>query len=84
MLLNFSVFCYENLEQKEQALEMAQQAFEDAVQDIEGVDKTKAQESATVLEFIKENLNQWKGKSKEGSVPKNMFSQQDSEAQFIN
>lgn len=42
---------------------MANQAFEDAVGDIDSVDKTKAQESATILEFIRENLNLWKQKA---------------------
>lgn len=34
-----------------------------------------------MLEFIRENIGLWKGKK---AHKKNMFSQQDSEAQFIN
>jgi tetratricopeptide (TPR) repeat protein len=42
LILNFSVFCYENLDQKEQAIEMAESAFEGAVQEIDQVEKSKA------------------------------------------
>ena len=83
LLLNFAVFCYENIDQKEQAVEMANQAYEDALSDIDKIDRSKAQESATILEFIRENLNLWKQKG-QGEGPKNFFSQHDSEAQFIN
>lgn len=59
---------------------MANSAFEDAVNELESVDKSKASESATILEFIKENLNAWKKKKTAVDPTKNLFSQQDSEA----
>eukprot|EP00347_Sterkiella_histriomuscorum_P003582 403363735 len=91
LLLNYSVFCYETVGQKDQAIEIANQSLEDAIQDIDQVDKAKAQESATILEFIKLNIDQWnsqKGKSGKNGAgvngQTNLFSQNDSEAQFIN
>jgi len=35
LMLNFSVFCYENLDKKEDALQMASQAYEDAAEEFE-------------------------------------------------
>jgi hypothetical protein len=66
---------------------MATSAYEEAVQDIGNLDRSKAQEAQTILEFIKENISQWKGSNDEQQPfpggahhKKNMFSQQDSEA----
>ena len=65
---------------------MAKQAFDEAVSFIDQLDKAKASESATVLQFLQENINSWKDKkNKKASLAQaNFFSQQDSEAQFIN
>ena len=53
--------------------------------DIDNIDKQKASESQFILGFLKDNLNIWKSKNKKVSSSKrNLFSQQDSEAQFIN
>lgn len=84
LLLNFSVFCHETIDQKDQALEMATGAYEEALAEINSLDKGKAQEAATILDFIRENINQWNKKEAPPHHKKNMFSQQDSEAQFIN
>ena len=52
---------------------MATSAYEEAMTDIENLDKSKAQESANVLEFIRENIGIWKG-GNSGLHKKNMFS----------
>jgi hypothetical protein len=39
---------------------MATSAYEEAMSDIGSLDKTKAQEASTVLEFIRENIGLWK------------------------
>ena len=74
--LNFAVFCFENLQEKEQAITMASQAFEDAISDIDNLDKAKASESATILQFLRENINQWKSKggAKQENQVANFFS----------
>ena len=68
---------------------MATTAYEEALVEINTLEKSKAQESATILDFIRENIGLWKrdaasGPLMSGHHKKNMFSQQDSEAQFIN
>lgn len=79
LYLNFSVYCFEiygSQEQKEQAIEIAQQGIDTAEKDLENLDSQKASESEFILKFMRENLSNWR--------KRNLFSQQDSEAQFIN
>jgi len=80
--LNFSIFCYEWIEEQEQALEMANQAIEEAEEHMDEIDKSKQSESQTILQFLKENVTQWKQKLKEtgDNSKRNLFSQNDSEA----
>lgn len=85
---------------------MATSAYEEAAAEMNNgvaLERGKAQEASTVLEFIRENIGIWKGGAASGvnsgekgdaavgmgggadhKHKKNMFSQQDSEAQFIN
>lgn len=53
------------LDEQEQALEMANQAVEEAEENIETVDKAKQGESQTILQFLKENVAQWRQRIKE-------------------
>ncbi len=39
---------------------MAKSAVEDAYEDINNIDKQKAGESQTIIQFLKENINLWK------------------------
>jgi F0F1-type ATP synthase membrane subunit b/b' len=55
--LNFSIFCYEWIEEQEQALEMANQAIEEAEEHMDDIEKSKQSESQTILQFLKENVN---------------------------
>lgn len=54
---------------------MATSAYEEAMSEIGSLDKSKAQEAATVLEFIRENIGIWKTKiGATENHKKNMFS----------
>ena len=49
------------------------------------MEKAKQSESQTILQFLKENINQWKSKVKDqgddgDNSKRNLFSQNDSEA----
>lgn len=64
---------------------MANQAVEEAEEHIESMEKAKQSESQTILQFLKENINQWKSKVKDqgddgDNSKRNLFSQNDSEA----
>jgi hypothetical protein len=48
-MLNFAVFCYETLEQKEEGLRIATQAFEEGVDEVERMSPSSQQDSKTVL-----------------------------------
>ena len=66
-------------------MEIAKQGLAEAENDIENIDKVKASESQFILQFLRENLTSWKNKNKKvRNSKRNLFSQQDSEAQFIN
>ena len=83
--LNFSIFCYECLKEQDQALEMANQAVEEAEENLGEIERSKQSESQTIMQFLKENVTQWKQKMKDTgeNSKRNLFSQNDSEAQFI-
>lgn len=66
-------------------MDIAKQGLDEAEGDIANVDKQQAAESQFIMNFLKENLTNWRAKNKKVSNSKrNLFSQQDSEAQFIN
>lgn len=83
--LNFSIFCYESLKEQDQALEMATQAIEEAEENMGEIERSKQSESQTIKQFLKENVTQWKQKMKDtgDNSKRNLFSQNDSDAQFI-
>ena len=70
---------------REEAITLAKEGISKAEDELDMLDNQKASESAFILQFLRENLNMWRNKLKKvGSSKKNLFSQQDSEAQFIN
>ena len=60
--LNFSIFCFESLGEEQQALDMANQAIEEAEEHLETVEKSKQFESTTIMTFLKENVKSWQQK----------------------
>ena len=64
---------------------MANQAIEEAEEHIEQLDRSKQSESQTIMQFLKENVTQWKQKMRDTgeNSKRNLFSQNDSEAQFF-
>ena len=55
---------------------MANQAIEEAEEHMEDIEKSKQSESQTILQFLKENVNQWKQKLKDTgeNSKRNLFS----------
>ena len=57
-------------------MEIAQQGMSEAESDLDNIDKQKASESQFILQFLRENITQWKSKNKKVSSSKrNLFSQ---------
>lgn len=59
LALNFSVFFWEIKEMKEEAMLVAQNAFDQAIEILEELEKQKAKESILIIQLLKENLTMW-------------------------
>merc|ERR1719291_619902 len=58
--LNFSVFHYETREQACKAIELAQDAFDKAMADIEELSNGGLRDTTVTLDLIRQNLGLWK------------------------
>lgn len=59
LALNFSVFYYEVRNDPKQACQLAKQAFDDAIADIEKIDEENYKDSTTIMQLIRDNLTLW-------------------------
>ena len=59
LALNFSVFYYEVKNDIKQACQMAKQAFDDAIADIEKIEEDNYKDSTTIMQLIRDNLTLW-------------------------
>ena len=59
LALNFSVFHYEVRNDPKKACELAKQAFDDAIADIERIDEENYKDSTTIMQLIRDNLTLW-------------------------
>jgi len=59
LALNFSVFYYEVMNDPSKACQLAKQAFDDAIADIEHLDEEQYKDSTTIMQLIRDNLTLW-------------------------
>ena len=59
LALNFSVFYYEVLNDPAKACNLAKQAFDDAIADIEHIDEDQYKDATTIMQLIRDNLTLW-------------------------
>ena len=59
LALNYSVFYYEVRNDPKKACELAKQAFDDAIADIEKIDEENYKDSTTIMQLIRDNLTLW-------------------------
>jgi 14-3-3 protein epsilon len=59
LALNFSVFYYEVRNDPKQACQLAKQAFDDAITDIEKIEEENYKDSTTIMQLIRDNLTLW-------------------------
>lgn len=59
LALNFAVFYYESLKQKEKACELAKKTFDEALPVLEELDEDAYKEATSILGLLKDNLNIW-------------------------
>jgi len=65
LALNYSVFMYEILEEKNKAMEVAKMAFDDAIAKIDELDEEQYRDSTLIMQLLKDNLSLW-GEASEG------------------
>ena len=59
LALNFSVFHYEVLASPDEACQMAKQAFEDAIAELDNVSEDTYKDSTLIMQLLRENLQLW-------------------------
>ena len=60
LALNFSVFHYEVMSDREKACEIGEKALTDALEKIDDVDEETFRDAKSIIELLKENLSLWK------------------------
>lgn len=71
LALNFSVFYYEVRNDPKQACQLAKQAFDDAIADIEKIEEENYKDSTTIMQLIRDNLTLWTSELEHGDEPGN-------------
>ena len=59
LALNYSVFYYEVLNDPSKACQLAKQAFDDAIADIEQIEEEQYKDATTIMQLIRDNLTLW-------------------------
>merc|ERR1711998_469855 len=57
LALNYSVFTYEILEGQDAASQMAKEAFESAIGDLDNLDEADYRDSTLIMQLLKDNLH---------------------------
>ena len=59
LALNYSVFYYEIKKAKEEAINIAKNAFDEAMKIIDDLEISKAKDTLLIIQMLKENLISW-------------------------
>jgi len=59
LILNYSVFQYEVLQNPEEACKMARTAFEDAIAELDNVAEESYKDSTLIMQLLRDNLTLW-------------------------
>ena len=65
LALNFSIFYYEQMDRKEDALMIARNMFDSAYKIIEELEKNRAKDAILIIQILKENLILWNNEREE-------------------
>ena len=65
LYLNYSVFLYEVMGDPTAACQIAKQAFDDAIADIEHIDEENYKDATTIMQLIRDNLTLWTSEMEE-------------------
>eukprot|EP00020_Sapocribrum_chincoteaguense_P008201 CAMPEP_0170738022 /NCGR_PEP_ID=MMETSP0437-20130122/4434_1 /TAXON_ID=0 /ORGANISM="Sexangularia sp." /LENGTH=245 /DNA_ID=CAMNT_0011076439 /DNA_START=51 /DNA_END=788 /DNA_ORIENTATION=+ len=59
LALNFSVFFYEIMNQPDKACELAKQAFDDAISELDTLSEDSYKDSTLIMQLLRDNLTLW-------------------------
>ena len=59
LALNFSVFYYEVMNSPERACNLAKQAFDDAIADLDTLTEDSYKDSTLIMQLLRDNLTLW-------------------------
>jgi hypothetical protein len=71
LALNYSVFHYEVKNDPSKACQLAKQAFDDAIADIDQIEEEQYKDATTIMQLIRDNLTLWTSELEEGDLRSN-------------
>jgi 14-3-3 protein epsilon len=66
LALNFSVFYYEILNSPDRACQLAKQAFDDAIAELDTLSEDSYKDSTLIMQLLRDNLTLWTSEGKVG------------------
>ena len=59
LALNYSVFCHETLKAPEKASQVAKEAFDDAISELDTLSENSYKDSTLMMQLLRDNLTVW-------------------------
>ncbi|KAI5185073.1 14-3-3 protein epsilon [Nematocida homosporus] len=59
LCLNYSVFCFEILNERNRAIEMGKKAFDDAIAELDSLTEDSYKDSTLIMQLLRDNLSLW-------------------------
>ena len=66
LALNFSVFYYEIMNSPDRACQLAKQAFDDAIAELDTLSEESYKDSTLIMQLLRDNLTLWTSDLQEG------------------